>query len=48
VVDPNEPPMPGHATTKQAVHFAEAIVRGQKDGWDIIKTVVKNKIREVI
>jgi len=48
VVDPNEPPMPGHATTKQAVHFAESILRGEKGGWDIIKTVVKNKIREVI
>jgi pyruvate dehydrogenase (quinone) len=48
VVDPNEPPMPGHATTKQALHFAEAILRGEKDGWPIIKTVIKNKIREVL
>jgi pyruvate dehydrogenase (quinone) len=47
-VDPNEPPMPGHATTKQALGFAEALVRGEKDRWDIIKTVLKNKIREVI
>jgi pyruvate dehydrogenase (quinone) len=47
-VDPNEPPMPGHATTKQALHFAEALARGEKDRWDIIKTVLKDKIREVI
>jgi pyruvate dehydrogenase (quinone) len=47
VVDPNEPPMPGHATTKEALHFAESLVRGEKDGWSIFKTVVKNKIREV-
>jgi pyruvate dehydrogenase (quinone) len=48
VVDPNEPPMPGHATTEQALNFAESLVRGEKDRWDIIKTVLKNKIREVI
>ena len=48
VVDANEPPMPGHATTKQALHFAESLVRGEKDRFDIIKTVIKNKIREVI
>ena len=48
VVDPNEPPMPGHATTKQALHFAEALVRGEKDRWDIIKTVLKNTVREVV
>lgn len=48
VIDPNEPPMPGHATTEQALGFAESILRGEKDGWTIIKTVIKNKIREVI
>jgi pyruvate dehydrogenase (quinone) len=48
VIDPNEPPMPGHATTKQALNFAESLVRGEKDRWDIIKTVLKDKIREVI
>ena len=48
VVDANEPPMPGHATTKQALHFAEALVRGENDRWDIMRTVIKNKIREVI
>jgi pyruvate dehydrogenase (quinone) len=48
VVDPNEPPMPGHATTKQALHLAEALVRGEKDRFDIIKTVLKNTIREVV
>ena len=48
VVDPNEPPMPGHATTEQALNFAKSLARGEKDRWDIIKTVLKNKIREVI
>lgn len=48
VVDPDEPPMPGHATTEQAINFAKSLLRGEKDRWDIIKTVIKNQIREVI
>jgi pyruvate dehydrogenase (quinone) len=48
VVDPNEPPLPGKITTDQAWHFAEALARGTKDRWEIIKTVVENKIREVV
>jgi pyruvate dehydrogenase (quinone) len=48
VVDPNEPPLPGNITSKQAMHFAEALLRGEKDGGDIVKTVLKNKVREVI
>jgi pyruvate dehydrogenase (quinone) len=48
VVDPDEPPMPGKITTKQAIHFAEAIAKGQKDRWDIIKTVMEDKVREVV
>ncbi len=48
VVDPNEPPMPGHATVEQAWKFGEALLRGQKEGWDILKTVIKDKVREVV
>jgi pyruvate dehydrogenase (quinone) len=48
VVDPNEPPLPGKITTKQAIHFAESLARGEKDRWDIIKTVLEDKVREVI
>jgi pyruvate dehydrogenase (quinone) len=48
VVDPNEPPLPGNITMKQALKFAEALLRGEKDRWKIIKTVVEDKIREVI
>ncbi len=48
VVDPNEPPLPGKITTQQAWHFMESMVRGQKDRWDLIKTVIENKIREVV
>jgi pyruvate dehydrogenase (quinone) len=48
VVDPNEPPMPGKATTEQALHFAKSILRGQKDAVKILKTIVLDKVREVI
>ena len=47
-VDPNEPPLPGKMTTDQAWQFAKALAKGQKDRWEIIKTVVENKIREVV
>ena len=48
VVDPNEPPLPGKITTEQAWQFTKALARGQKDGWEIVKTVVENTIREVV
>ncbi|MGC1485993.1 MAG: thiamine pyrophosphate-dependent enzyme [Candidatus Acidiferrum sp.] len=48
VVDANEPPLPGNVTSEQAFKFAESLAKGQKDGWKIIKTVLEDKIREVI
>ena len=48
VIDPHEAPMPGHITTAQAWHFAESMMRGEKDRWNIIKTVVKNKVRRIL
>jgi len=48
VVDPNEPPMPGHVTMEQAWHFAEALLRGESQRSEIIKTVLENTIREVV
>ena len=48
IVDPNEPPFPGKISTKQAIHFAEALARGERHRWDIIKTVLEDKVREVV
>ena len=48
VVDPNEPPLPGNINTEQAMHFAEALAKGQRDRVKIIKTVLEDKIREVV
>ena len=48
LVDANEPPLPGHITTEQALKFAEATLRGEKDGAKIMATVMRDKIREVL
>jgi pyruvate dehydrogenase (quinone) len=40
--------LPGKITTQQVWHFMESMARGQKDRWDLIKTVIENKIREVV
>jgi pyruvate dehydrogenase (quinone) len=48
VVDPNEPPLPGQIKLEQAVHFAEALIKGEKDTKKIVKTLLEDKIREVI
>lgn len=48
VVDPNEPPLPGNISAEEALKFAEAMAKGEKDRWKIIKVVLEDKIREVI
>ena len=48
VVDPNEPPMPGQVTTDQAIKFGEALLKGQKEGGKILKTLLEDKFRDVI
>jgi pyruvate dehydrogenase (quinone) len=48
VVDPNEPPLPGNISLEQSLHFAEALAKGQPDRGEILKTIVENKVREVI
>jgi hypothetical protein len=32
----------------QAIKFGEALIRGEKHRWDIIKDVIKDKVREVV
>lgn len=48
VVDPNEPPLPGNITMKQALHFAESLIKGEKDRDGILKSILADKIREVV
>jgi thiamine pyrophosphate-dependent acetolactate synthase large subunit-like protein len=48
VVDPFEPPFPAQATPKQALHFAESLVRGEPESGKIIESVFKDKIKELV
>jgi pyruvate dehydrogenase (quinone) len=48
VVDPNEPPLPASITVEQAAHFAESIARGTPDGGKIVRSVITDKIRELV
>jgi pyruvate dehydrogenase (quinone) len=46
VVDPFEPPMPPRITTKQALHMAEALARGEPNRGRIALTLFRNKIND--
>jgi thiamine pyrophosphate-dependent acetolactate synthase large subunit-like protein len=48
IVDPNEPPLPGKTTMDQALKFAEALARGEKDAGKILKNVIGDKVRELV
>lgn len=47
-VDPFEPPMPPKIEFSQATNFAKALIRGQPESGEIIKTILKDKIRELV
>jgi pyruvate dehydrogenase (quinone)/pyruvate oxidase len=48
VVDPNEPPMPPKIEAKQALHFAESLVRGTPNAKKIALTVASDTVRELV
>ncbi|MBV8819863.1 MAG: pyruvate oxidase [Acidobacteriaceae bacterium] len=48
LVDPNEPPMPAKVKPEQAIKFAESISRGTKDASKIVRTVMGDRIRELV
>jgi pyruvate dehydrogenase (quinone)/pyruvate oxidase len=48
VVDPNVPPMPAKITAAQALHFAEAMAKGEPGRMRIIRTIFKDKVRELV
>ena len=47
-VDPFEPPYPPAATPKQALKFAESLLRGEPDAGKIMASVLKDKVKELI
>jgi pyruvate dehydrogenase (quinone) len=48
VVDPFEPPMPPKVSVEQAMHFAEALLKGQPSGGKIALTLFRDKLNELI
>jgi pyruvate dehydrogenase (quinone) len=48
VVDPNEPPMPAKIKPEQAMHFAEALAKGQPEGGRIALTLFRDKVDDII
>ncbi len=48
VVDPLEPPLPGKIKPEQALKFAQALLRGERDRGKIIKTLLKDKVKEML
>lgn len=48
VVDKDEPPLPGKIRLDQAKKFAKSMLKGEKDRARIIKTVAKDKIKEMV
>jgi pyruvate dehydrogenase (quinone) len=46
--DPDVPPIPPHATYEQAKDAAMALLKGDPNGWGILKEGVMTKVREVI
>jgi len=47
-VDPHEPPMPPKITREQAVHFAQALLKGEPNREKIALTVLSDKVREMV
>jgi pyruvate dehydrogenase (quinone) len=48
VVDPLEPPLPGHTTMDQVKQFMKAVLRGEPDRAKIIQNVMRDKARELV
>ncbi len=48
VVDQNEPIMPGIVSMEEATRFLRSMLKGDKDRWDILKTVAEDRVRENI
>ena len=47
-VDPYEPPLPANITIEQAAKFAESLVRGEPDSGKIVKTLLGDRIKELV
>lgn len=48
IVDPNEPPMPPMVSPDQAVHFAEALIKGQPERVAVLARGLREYLRQVV
>jgi pyruvate dehydrogenase (quinone) len=48
VIDANEAPMPAYIKKEQAIKFAKSLLRGQPDREAIVKTLVEDRVREMV
>jgi pyruvate dehydrogenase (quinone)/pyruvate oxidase len=48
VVDPLTPPMPPKVSVEQAAKFAESLARGEPDRSKIVRTILSDKVRELV
>jgi pyruvate dehydrogenase (quinone) len=48
VVDPDTPPLPAKIGAEQALNFAEAMAKGEPGRMKIMRTIFKDKVRELI
>ncbi|MBV8518672.1 MAG: pyruvate oxidase [Acidobacteria bacterium] len=47
-IDPYEPPMPPKIRPEQALHLAEALAKGEPARGKIVKTILEDKIKEMV
>jgi hypothetical protein len=47
-VDPYLPPLPAKITTDQALNFAKSVARGTPERSKIIKSILSEKVRELV
>jgi pyruvate dehydrogenase (quinone)/pyruvate oxidase len=47
-IDPHEPPMPPKIKPEQALHLAQALVKGQPNREKIVATILADKVREMV
>ncbi|MBP2370150.1 thiamine pyrophosphate-requiring protein [Pseudonocardia parietis] len=48
VTDAAVPPIPPHASLDQMESTAEALLRGDPEAWDVLKTGVKSKVQDIL
>jgi len=48
VVDPYQPPLPANITADQVRHFAKSVAKGTPDRGKILKSILSEKVRELV